>query len=89
MAAIHARELTTAEVATRFAEQLVQRYGVDPDVTWLLDYNEVHILAQSNPDGRKMAEADAGNPNIANENAYWRKNVNNTLCPSRPLWRGP
>ena len=82
MAAIHARELTTAEVATRFAEQLVARYGVDPDVAWLLDYNEVHILAQSNPDGRKMAETDALNPDINRENAYWRKNVNDDLCPS-------
>ncbi len=82
MAAIHARELATAEVATRFAEQLVARYHSDPDVTWLLDYNEVHILAQSNPDGRKRAEADAGNPGIVNENAYWRKNVNSDLCPS-------
>ena len=81
MAAIHARELATAEVATRFAEQLVARYGIDPDVTWLLDYNEIHILAQSNPDGRKMAEANAVNPNPSNENVYWRKNVNNDLCP--------
>lgn len=81
MAAIHARELATAEVATRFAEQLVARYGVDPDVTWLLDYNEIHILAQSNPDGRKLAEVNAVNPNPSNENVYWRKNVNNDLCP--------
>ncbi|MGH2541907.1 MAG: M14 family zinc carboxypeptidase, partial [Ardenticatenaceae bacterium] len=34
--AIHAREYTTAELATRFAEFLVQNYGVDPDVTWIL-----------------------------------------------------
>ena len=82
MAAIHARELTTAEVATRFAEQLVARYHVDPDVTWLLDYNEIHILAQSNPDGRKKAEGDAVTPNPDKENAYWRKNVNDDLCPA-------
>ncbi len=81
MAAIHARELATAEVATRFAEQLVARYGADPDVTWLLDYNEIHILAQSNPDGRKMAETNAVNPDPSYENAYWRKNVNSDLCP--------
>jgi carboxypeptidase T len=79
MAALHARELTTAETATRFAEQLIERYGIDPDVTWLLDYNEIHILPQSNPDGRKRAEGDAGGY-ISNPNALWRKNVNNTLC---------
>jgi carboxypeptidase T len=57
MAAIHAREYVTAELATRYAEYLVTRYGVDPDVTWLLDHFEVHVLPQANPDGRKIAEA--------------------------------
>jgi carboxypeptidase T len=68
MAAIHAREYTTAEIAARYAEYLVGQYGVDPDVTWLLDYFEVHILPQANPDGRKVAEAGF----------YHRKNTNNT-----------
>ena len=56
MAAIHAREYSTAEQATRYAEYLAANYGVDPDVTWLLDHFEVHILPQANPDGRKLAE---------------------------------
>ncbi|HYI03059.1 M14 family zinc carboxypeptidase [Hyalangium sp.] len=56
MAAIHAREYTTAETATRFAEQLVNGYNVDPDITWMLDHSEVHIVTHSNPDGRKIAE---------------------------------
>lgn len=66
LAAIHARELTTAELATRFAESLVNGYGHDPDATWLLDYTEVHILPIANPDGRKWAE----------QLLYWRKNTN-------------
>jgi hypothetical protein len=65
MAAIHARELSTAELAVQFAEHLVASYGVDPDVTWLLDYAEVHVLPMTNPDGRKRAEAGL----------YWRKNT--------------
>ena len=65
IAAIHAREYATAELATRFAEQLVAGYNVDPDITWLLDYTEIHILAQANPDGRKMAEMGQS----------WRKNT--------------
>jgi len=65
IAAIHAREYATAELATRFAEQLVAGYNVDPDLTWLLDYTEIHILAQANPDGRKMAETGQS----------WRKNT--------------
>jgi carboxypeptidase T len=68
MAAIHAREYSTAEVATRFAEYLVSAYGLDPDVTWLLDYFQVVIMPQANPDGRKLAETGL----------YQRKNVNNS-----------
>jgi hypothetical protein len=75
MAAIHARELATAELAARFAEQLVADYGIDPDVTWLLDYGEFHLLPQANPDGRKFAE----------EGFLWRKNTNRTIdCPGAP-----
>ncbi len=68
--AIHAREYTTAELALRFAEQLVDGYGVDADATWLLDHQELHVLLQANPDGRKMAEGGD----------LWRKNTNNNYC---------
>jgi carboxypeptidase T len=76
LAAVHARELTTAELATRFAEKLVNGYGVDPDLTWLLDYNEIHIIAQGNPDGRKWAE----------QGYSWRKNTNNPSACSFPSY---
>jgi murein tripeptide amidase MpaA len=56
MSAIHAREYTTAELAARFAEQLVSKYGTDADATWLLDHHELHVVVQSNPDGRRIAE---------------------------------
>jgi carboxypeptidase T len=67
MAALHAREYATAETATRWAEALVEGYGVDPDVTWMLDRFEVHVFPQANPDGRKMAEAAS--------TSLWRKNT--------------
>lgn len=67
MAEHHARELTTAEMATRFAEELVARYGTDPDITFILDYFEVHVLPLANPDGRKWAE----------QGRLWRKNTDN------------
>ncbi len=68
--AIHAREYTTAELGTRFAEFLAGNYDVDPDVTWLLDHHEVHLMLQSNPDGRKQAETGL----------LWRKNTDNDYC---------
>ncbi len=70
LAAIHAREYTTAELATRFAELLLAGYGVDPDLTWLIDHREIHIVPQQNPDGRKRAE----------EGLSWRKNTDNDHC---------
>jgi len=72
MASIHAREYTPAELATRLAQYLVDNYDIDPDVTWLLDYHEVHLILQGNPDGRKKAEKP--------ETALWRKNTNNNYC---------
>ncbi len=73
MAAIHAREYTTAEVLTRFAEGLASSYGTDPDTTWILDHHELHLLLHSNPDGRKKTEP-AGPPRLS-----WRKNTS-TEC---------
>jgi carboxypeptidase T len=70
ISSIHAREYAPAELNTRFAEYLVSNYGVDPDVTWLLDYHEIHLLLQANPDGRERAESGL----------LWRKNVNNNYC---------
>jgi carboxypeptidase T len=66
-ASIHAREYATAELATRFAEYLVDNYGLDADVTWLLDYHEIDLVLVANPDGRKIAETGA----------FWRKNTDN------------
>jgi hypothetical protein len=77
-AAIHAREYTTAELALRFAESLVSGYGTDADATWLLDQHEAHFVFQSNPDGRKKAEAGA----------LWRKNTNQNYCGATSSSRG-
>ena len=76
--AIHAREYTPAELMTRFAEDLIRNYGVTADATWLLDYHEVHLMLQANPDGRKHAEAGQ----------LWRKNVNENYCEADPDNRG-
>lgn len=78
MSSMHAREYAPAELTTRFAEQLVAGYGVDADVTWLLDYHEIHLLLQANPDGRKQAETGL----------LWRKNTNQNYCQSYPRYNG-
>jgi carboxypeptidase T len=77
-AAMHAREYATAELVTRFAEYLVDRYGTDADVTWILDYHQVHLMLQANPDGRKQAEAGL----------LWRKNTNREYCDATSTRRG-
>lgn len=76
MGAIHAREYATAETALRFAEFLLQQYGNDANITWLLDHNQVSILPQANPDGRVIAE----------DGYYQRKNANltSTKCSYPP-----
>ncbi len=68
--AVHAREYATAELAIRFAENLLAGYGVDADATWILDHHEIHLLLHGNPDGRKRAETGLS----------WRKNANNGYC---------
>ncbi|SHO48978.1 M14 family zinc carboxypeptidase [Desulfopila aestuarii] len=69
-AAMHAREYATAELVTRFAEYLVENYGTDADVTWILDHHEIHLMLHTNPDGRKIAE----------DHTFWRKNTNKDYC---------
>ncbi|QTD48179.1 M14 family zinc carboxypeptidase [Sulfidibacter corallicola] len=70
MSAQHAREYTPAGLNTRFAEMLLTEYGRDADITWLLDYQEIHLLLQANPDGRVQAETGLS----------WRKNADNLYC---------
>jgi hypothetical protein len=77
-AAIHAREYTTAELMTRFAEYLVTNHGIDADATWLLDEHEIHLLLVTNPDGRKHAETGI----------LWRKNTNENYCSPTSNDRG-
>jgi hypothetical protein len=76
--ALHAREYTTAELVTRFAEYLVDNYGADADATWILDHHEVHLMLHANPDGRKQAETGLS----------WRKNTNQNYCSPTSNYRG-
>lgn len=78
MTGIHAREYTPAELSLRFVERLLAGYGLDADATWILDQHEIHVLVQSNPDGRKRAELGQ----------LWRKNTNQGYCGATSSSRG-
>ncbi len=78
MSSIHAREYTPAELLTRYAEFLVNQYGIDADVTWIVDHHEIHLLLQGNPDGRKKAETGLS----------WRKTTNQDYCGVMSNTRG-
>jgi hypothetical protein len=56
MAAIHARELSTTELALRLVDYLLSNYGTDGDATWLLDEHLIVIVPVANPDGREISE---------------------------------
>ncbi|MCB1606667.1 MAG: hypothetical protein KDI71_06795 [Xanthomonadales bacterium] len=78
MASMHARELTPAELLTRFAEQLLAGFADDPQAQWLLNQHELYLIPQVNPDGRKFAEMGD----------FWRKNVNEAYCGATSADRG-
>lgn len=72
MSGIHAREWAPPELNLRLAEYLLQNYETNADVQWMLDYNRVHLVLSTNPDGRVRDEA--------NTSLLWRKNTNNNYC---------
>ncbi len=76
MAAIHARELSTSEMAWRWIDELIAGYGAHPDITWLLDSSELWVVPVANPDGRRIVETT---------NLFHRKNANASFCPGASL----
>lgn len=77
----HARDLAPVELSLRFAEHLLERYGSDPDLTWLLDAAEVHLILSANPDGRAVVEQQiaSGEETEFGDNAR-KKNLNSATC---------
>ncbi len=69
--AIHAREYATAESVTRFAEQLINGYGTNPDITWMIDYHDINLVLVANPDGRKIAEISTTRAQRKNRNPLY------------------
>lgn len=70
---LHAREIPGPEVVADFMTYLVDGYGVDPQITYLLDHRELYIGLNSNPDGRELVEMGT-RPPYDGEAWSWRKN---------------
>jgi carboxypeptidase T len=69
MGAIHARELTTSELASRWVDYLVQGASTDPEVSWLLRTAEMWVIPVMNPDGRQIVEGGGTQPYMQRKNA--------------------
>ncbi len=69
MAAIHARELQTSEVAYRLIDELTDAYGTDPEITMIMDTTETWIVPVVNPDGREIVESGGNSPYLQRKNA--------------------
>jgi hypothetical protein len=75
---IHARELSTGEIAYKWIDLLVTSYGADPVITSLLDTRELWVVPMANPDG---VDVVASNPD---EPMMQRKNLDDSAggCPA-------
>jgi carboxypeptidase T len=61
MSGIHTRKMTPPQLASRWVETLINRYGNDADITAMLDSTKIHLVLQANPDGLQVAEM---NPSV-------------------------
>jgi carboxypeptidase T len=72
MAQIHARELSTGELAWRWIDYLADGYATDATAKSILDTTEVWVVPISNPDGVDIVASGGNSPKLQ------RKNANNT-----------
>ncbi|WP_410787570.1 M14 family zinc carboxypeptidase [Kribbella sp. C-35] len=77
-AQIHAREIATGEIAYRWIDLLVSSYGVDPEITALLNTRELWVVPIANPDGVDVVASNPTRPVLQ------RKNVDDDghACPA-------
>ena len=70
---IHAREIATPEVVMRMIDYLLNNYDTNADAHWLVDYHDIWLMPEVNPDGHHIVEAGGG----GNSPYYYRKNGDN------------
>ncbi len=68
----HSREPGGMQTLFLFIDDILSRYGADPDATYLLDHRRIYICPLVNPDGYAVNEAQyAQNATFG----FWRKNT--------------
>eukprot|EP00127_Corallochytrium_limacisporum_P005678 Clim_evm57s210 gene=Clim_evmTU57s210 len=48
---MHGDEVVSREILMTYIKHLVENYGIDKRVTWLVDNTDIHIMPTMNPDG--------------------------------------
>lgn len=71
-AATHSREVITPEVLAYYLRYLTDNYGIDPEVTYLIDNREMFFTLCMNPDGYRYNDSTA-----SSGGGMWRKNRRN------------
>jgi len=70
---IHAREIITPEIIMYFMHYLVENYGTDPYVTYLVNKRQIWLSPTVNPDGHEYVFTGS-NINNDIDPVWWRKN---------------
>ncbi len=68
MSQIHAREISTGELAWRWIDYLVNGYGSDSTATSILDTTEVWVIPIANPDGVDAVASGGNSPKMQRKN---------------------
>ncbi|MBW6516801.1 MAG: hypothetical protein K0B81_09370 [Candidatus Cloacimonetes bacterium] len=63
----HAREPISVEVVMHILWHIIDNYGTDPEITFLVDNTEIWFIPMLNPDGHKLVFDEI--------NTNWRKNI--------------
>jgi carboxypeptidase T len=70
MGQLHAREITTGDVAYRWIDHLTAGYANDAEVKALLDSIEVWVVPIANPDGVEIVQQGGSSPVLQRKNAH-------------------
>ncbi len=73
MANLHAREIITPEIILYFIHYLIDNYGTDGYITYLVNGRQIWLCPTCNPDGHEYVLTGLS-PSNYNDPMWWRKN---------------